>query len=81
MTLLIIDRVESMCDACGVNCDPHEKSHKTNLGWSPEVRAQPGCGAVYTQVTSNYIGMDDVIKAMRPDLEWVSQFDRIPREL
>lgn len=76
MSLLIINRTDSKCDECGRSCDPHEKSHETNLGWNDEIRAQPGCGTTYTQVSSDYMGMDETVQRMRPDLEWVSVFDR-----
>lgn len=57
----------SRCGACGKSCDPHSETHDVVLGYGPE-RGSPGCGARWTQVSSDY-GMD--LSDFRPDLPQV----------
>lgn len=66
---LIIGRSDSHCGVCNRDADPHERAHTRRLGYTPG----EGCGAVWTHVTSAYVG-DDIeaaIKAMRPDLIFI----------
>jgi hypothetical protein len=72
MTLLIINRTDSRCGACGKACDPREKRHATILGYGPD-NGKPGCGAVWTHATSHYVGLgiEQAARRMRPDLEWI----------
>ena len=62
---LYIDISSSRCGACGRNADPHESAH-LNANMDGE-----GCGAVYTGLASNYVGFEERLVAMRPDLPWV----------
>lgn len=66
MSTLIINLSDSQCGACGKSADPYEDSHVSILGYHPG----PGCGAVYTHVTSHYMGVSERVKEMRPDLIW-----------
>jgi len=79
MNILRIGHWNSKCNSCGRDCDPHEKEHKTNLGYNAEIRAEPGCGVTYTHVTSDYI--DDLsvntVKKMRPDLTFIDPLEGI----
>lgn len=78
MATLFINLTDSKCGACEGGADPYEKAHITRLGWaaanapegSPEKR---GCGAEFTSLSSNYMGLDieQGAKEMRPDLPWV----------
>lgn len=70
---IIIDRWHSRCNNCGIDCDPYEKSHITNLGYDKEIRKTPGCGVEWTHVTSAYLifGIENSIMSMRPDLIFI----------
>jgi hypothetical protein len=69
-TVLYIDMSFSSCGACGKGCIPSEPAHNTITGYSGH--GEPGCGKVFTHVSSHYAG--DGIKTaatqMRPDLPW-----------
>lgn len=67
---LIIDRWESRCSVCNSGADPYEKTHKTKY---PGYSKEEGCGALFTTMRSNYIGLNMKQRCleMRPDLEWV----------
>ena len=70
---LIINTWDSRCQNCGRNCDPYEKSHLRNLGYSDEIRKLPGCGIEWTHVTSFYTGrsFEERVQQMRPDLVYI----------
>lgn len=77
MVTLFINRYDSECGACLDGADPYEKAHITRLGWvaasSPEGSPlRRGCGAEFTQLSSQYGGddMKRAVMAMRPDLPW-----------
>jgi hypothetical protein len=67
MTTLFINRFDSICGACNKAADPYEKAHTTRLGYGDD---KTGCGAVFTAVSSNYAGVGERIKNMRPDLPY-----------
>jgi hypothetical protein len=76
MAILIIGTADSRCGDCSV--DPYAKTHEKNLG-RPPINGTPGCGAQFTEVTTNYHGLDSLvaaIKNMRPDLPYVSMSAR-----
>lgn len=75
INILNIGLWHSRCENCGIECDPSEKEHKTNLG-QEEVRKEPGCGVTYTHVTTYYIGLEERIKIMRPDLIFLNPMER-----
>lgn len=66
--VLIINRTDSKCGACGRGADPYAKSHDKVIGYKPG----PGCGATWTHVTSSYRGggIEEATLEMRPDLDW-----------
>ena len=64
MTALIINRSDSRCGMCGKNADPHETEHRME-----RMRGE-GCGAPFTEMTSDYTGMEEACKRLRPDLPW-----------
>jgi len=71
---LYINKSESRCGYCSGGCDPYEEYHITLLGWSAYNDKMDGCGALFTEVSSDYVGMPDLvkhIKEMRPDLPYV----------
>jgi hypothetical protein len=70
---LVIDRTASYCANCGQDANPSEQGHETKIGYGPH---GPGCGIVWTKVSSSYIGdaQKESVMDMRPDLEWVDQF-------
>lgn len=77
---LFIDHWASKCGECGKGADPYEKKHKTALpGFNRQGTHGKGCGVRWTHVSSNYIGMDERIAEMRPDLILIpvsAQFER-----
>lgn len=63
--VLFINRSDSRCGKCNQNADPHAVLHH-------EVRGHTrGCGALFTAVSSDYMGMDSAVQAMRSDLPWL----------
>ena len=73
---LIIDRSDTKCGVCGESADYHDKSHGKMLGYAA-TNGRPGCGAVWTHVASNYVGlnMKELNKELRPDLIWCGYDD------
>jgi hypothetical protein len=67
MAVLYINRFDSRCGNCNKSASPYENSHLSILGYTPG----PGCGAVFTEVASDYFGMQDAVTRIRPDLPWV----------
>ena len=70
--ILIVDRSSSTCANCNQGATYEEKSHITRLGYQPG--DGKGCGIRWTKVSSNYPETEEVIKKMRPDLEYVDIF-------
>ena len=66
---LIINHWESRCSACKKNADPAEDAHYMRR------MDGDGCGAVYIDVSSDYFGMEDNLRKMRPDLAVVLRFN------
>jgi len=77
MVTLIINRSDSRCGGCGASASPYEDAHVSRLGYTPG----KGCGEPWDSVSSDYFGMDDSIKAMRPDLPWIDPLERLNIEL
>ncbi len=74
MATLFINKSESRCGECNKGCDPYEESHITLLGWHAVNDNMKGCGAIFTEVSSDYInfpGLDVAIQEMRPDLPFI----------
>lgn len=76
---LVIGRSTSSCSACGRSTLPHGDRHDAVSGWE----ARPGCGAVWTHVTTDCVGdgiegPDGSAHAVRPDLPWIDYGD-VPR--
>ena len=70
MTILYINRSDSRCGGCRKSCLPREETHTTPCGYDQHA----GCGARYTQLSTDYSdfeGFYDIVKSMRPDLEWI----------
>lgn len=64
---LIINRSDSRCNNCGLGAIPTEEKHDQAIGYS--IRGfQAGCGIRWEYVTSNYVGMSEHVREMRPDL-------------
>jgi hypothetical protein len=63
----------SKCGNCGRAADPHEPRHDTLLGYGDD-NGKPGCRHYFKYLASDYMGIEKEVKAMRPDLEWVSSF-------
>lgn len=73
MVTLYINKSESRCGGCDKGADPYEESHITLLGWHAINDKMKGCGAEYTDVSSDYFGfpgLDEEIQKMRPDLPY-----------
>jgi len=67
---LVINLSDSKCGNCGKSCNPEAKTHDINYGYDMEVNGTKGCGCRYEYVTSDYTGMEDRVKEMRPDLKF-----------
>lgn len=70
---LIINRNDSKCGNCQGSCNPDEKRHDTKLGYG-DTNGEPGCRAYWQYVSSEYTGMEERLKEMRPDLEWLDYY-------
>lgn len=66
MAVLVVNRNDSKCSACGGNAFPEEAFHVNGP------RNAPGCGEPFTALSSHYVGMDAVVQSMRPDLPWIA---------
>lgn len=76
MTTLYINKSESRCGACDGGADPDEESHITLLGWRAVNDNMKGCGAEFTELSTDYVGfpgLEEAIKEMRPDLPYVGE--------
>ena len=71
MTTLFINISDSRCGNCGKDADPYAEAHDRKLGWNPG----EGCGAVFTHLSSDYVGFEDRVRKMRPDLIFVDPMD------
>lgn len=69
MRVLVINRIDAHCGACGRPARPDELAHLTGAGHHP----QPGCGAEWTHLSTNYTGtgVEASVRDMRPDLTWI----------
>lgn len=76
--VLIIGGWRSWCGDCGRDADPFEMAHRRVLGYGTDA-VQPGCGATWTKVRCEHVGIPQAnaaVRAMRPDLQWVG--DPVP---
>ena len=74
-TTLYIDRSDSSCGACGLPAVPEQVTHDEVYGYNKGV----GCGARFTHVSTHYMGMDDRVREMRPDLIFVAAGSEDPK--
>lgn len=72
--VLVINRSDSLCTHCGRGCIPWETHHTTLTGYSDS--GNPGCGAKFIAVSTNYYGMDESVKEYRPDLPFINWTER-----
>lgn len=81
--ILYVNLHSSRCGACNQNADPDETFHDNR-----DMRGE-GCGRMFTHVSSDYSdfpGLHDRIRAMRPDLidvlpEWRNpQVEQVPAD-
>jgi hypothetical protein len=70
---LYINRSDTFCGNCHKGANPRDEAHWTQYGYGNGEFGTPGCGQVWRKVsTDSYgMGMNDIIRNMRPDLEWV----------
>lgn len=68
--ILDIGTWSSKCLACGKGADPAEECHDRRLGYRSKV-GEKGCGKKFTHVTTDYLHAVDLVKSMRPDLEYI----------
>lgn len=78
MATLVVNRSDSYCQECRdkglrAGTSPWAKSHDLIYEYSNRSGEDPGCGAVYDSIRSDYFGlnMDQWAAKNRPDLEWV----------
>jgi hypothetical protein len=74
---LIINGWDSQCVNCGQDANCTENQHLSSPGYGPP---QVGCGITWENVTSAYMGMEDKVKQMKPDLQYV-EFSEIVQTL
>lgn len=76
MNILIVNRSSSKCASCGKGADPHDIAHNQVIGYDVAGEFVPGCGAVYTHVTTHYMGAEiaERVRQMRPDLTFIDYF-------
>ena len=75
--VLYIDTWSSECGNCGKSCDPDEKTHSKIYGYGAD-NGKPGCGIRWKYLASHYTGMDEQLKQMRPDLEFIGFYITSP---
>lgn len=71
---LAINPSNSECCNCGKGADWRSKTHDWVYGYFEGSGTISGCGIEWTHLTSHYTnfdGLHDTIKKMRPDLVWV----------
>lgn len=77
MAILIVGTSISECSNCpGISVDPYADAHTQNFAgltvYSEELaESTTPCGETYTAISTMYVGMDESVAAMRPDLEFV----------
>lgn len=74
MVTLYINKSESRCGGCNRGADPYEESHITLLGWAAVNDKMKGCGAEFTDLSTDYVnfpGLLEAIRDMRPDLPFI----------
>ena len=71
MATLIINRSDSRCGACNKGAYPQQTHHIDVAGWTPQRGG--GCGAEFTEMTSDYIGLqqEQAMMSLRPDLDLI----------
>lgn len=75
--VLVIGTTSSQCGNCSHGASPYETAHTTALpGYRKDTRHRKGCGIVWTKVAAGtfYDGIEESIKRMRPDLEYIEYF-------
>lgn len=68
---LFIDPWKSECGDCGQSVDPYA------IGCWPLVNGAPCDDRPYKALSSHYMGMEDSVVPMRPDLVWVDVFEAV----
>lgn len=67
MATLVINRSESKCAGCGLAAVWAEERHVTVPGYGSR---KVGCGQFFTKLSTDYVGMEDLVRLCRPDLPW-----------
>jgi len=75
MATLIINIWESKCSACGGGAVIEEESHHTRLPGYSQDSERKGCGAQFDSVSSDYEGMEDIVRRRRPDLRYIKPWE------
>lgn len=67
--VLQVGSFSSRCGACGRSADPSAATHDVLLGYGTD-NGQPGCGATFTAVSSDYCDDRSIAatRRLRPDL-------------
>ena len=79
--VLIVGRTSSRCSACGGNAIPghgDDTAHVMVSGYAQK----PGCGAVWTHVTTDCLGggAEDAARRLAPGLPWIDYGDIYARK-
>lgn len=68
---LFIDPWVSQCGDCGRSVNPH------SMTCDPFNGTPPCDDREYEALSSHYMGMEDAVQPMRPDLRWVDVFEAV----
>jgi hypothetical protein len=61
------------CGVCDRGADYRAKSHDEVMLMSGKV--EPGCGVVWDSITTGYADTEDIVKKLRPDLEYLEYLE------
>ncbi len=64
--ILTVNFLSCTCSKCDANADPHEEKHEMK-----DSRDLSGCGARFVAITTEYVGMEEKLRQLRPDLPQV----------
>ena len=71
---LFVNQSSSTCGNCGDGCDPTSSTHDKIVGYGHSGE-QPGCGKTWKFITTGYLGAENAVKDMRPDLQFIPFLD------
>jgi len=70
---LIINRSDSKCGNCNRGAATDQQMHDRELGYGVVGIGKP-CGVEFKYVSTSYYGLEERVKSMRPDLEFIDLY-------